>query len=114
MELCGSGHETIELDEDEAKKLIRDKRGTVHIVDAETKKILTNVRLDEDQALYIMEKIQGGSNIHRGSFFIRKDGKYFIYVPKTVAEDTSFPIKPGKVLVSFQVGKDKKELLIQQ
>jgi len=32
----------------------------------------------------------------RGSIFRRTDGKYFIYVPTRLVEDTAFPLKIGK------------------
>ena len=47
----------------------------------------------------------------KGSIFKRTDGKYFIYVPTRLAEDTSFPLKIGKpatkIQISFKPG-DKK------
>jgi hypothetical protein len=39
-----------------------------------------------------------------GSIFRRKDGKFFIYLPQDVAEDTAFPFQltsSQKVRVSF-------------
>jgi len=59
----------------------------------------------------------------RGRLFRRKDGKFLIYLPKDLAEDSMFPFKnmqPGKrggnlgtvVKVSFKSGK--KELLIEK
>jgi len=51
----------------------------------------------------------------RGRLFRRKDGKYLIYIPKDLAEDSMFPFKGADsifVKVSFKLG-DKK-LLIQQ
>jgi len=39
-----------------------------------------------------------------GSIFRRKDGKYFVYLPQAVAEDTSFPFEIHssiKVTVKF-------------
>ena len=55
-------------------------------------------------------------NQGRGSIFKRTDGKYFIYVPTKLAEDTAFPLKIGesatKINISFKPG-DKK-LTIEQ
>jgi len=55
---------------------------------------------------------------------MRKDGKYLIYVPKDLAEDSMFPFKnlelteegagaSEDVKISFKIG-GKKELLIQE
>jgi hypothetical protein len=47
-----------------------------------------------------------------GSIFKRKDGKYFVYLPLALAEDTSFPFsvtKSRKVKVSF---KPKEKRLV--
>jgi len=50
-------------------------------------------------------------NQARGSIFRRTDGKYFIYVPTRLVEDTAFPLKIGKhatkIWISFKPG-DKK------
>ncbi|MFC1507521.1 hypothetical protein ACFLQ6_10715 [Thermoproteota archaeon] len=50
-------------------------------------------------------------NQARGSIFRRTDGKYFIYVPTRLAEDTAFPLTIGesatKINISFKPG-DKK------
>jgi len=46
----------------------------------------------------------------RGRLFRRKDGKYLIYVPKDLAEDSMFPFKDAAsilVKVSFKIGDDK-------
>jgi hypothetical protein len=43
----------------------------------------------------------------RGRVFRRKDGKYLIYLPKDLAEDSMFPFKTEtsvKVKVSFDIG----------
>jgi flagellar motor switch/type III secretory pathway protein FliN len=60
----------------------------------------------------------------KGRLFRRKDGKYLIYIPKDVAEDSMFPFKefkPSKrsgrqdsipVKVSFKIGE--KTLTIEQ
>jgi hypothetical protein len=46
----------------------------------------------------------------KGRLFRRKDGKYLIYVPKDLAEDTMFPYKGAEsvfVKVSFKTGENK-------
>ena len=47
----------------------------------------------------------------KGSIFRRTDGKYFIYVPPRLVEDTAFPLKIGKhatkIMIKFKPG-DKK------
>ncbi|MCK5563263.1 hypothetical protein KAI30_03740 [Candidatus Bathyarchaeota archaeon] len=43
----------------------------------------------------------------KGRVFRRKDGKYLIYLPKDLAEDSMFPFKTEtsvKVKVSFEMG----------
>ena len=45
-----------------------------------------------------------------GRLFRRKDGKYLLYIPKDLAEDSMFPFKPNPeviVKISLKVG-DKK------
>jgi hypothetical protein len=52
----------------------------------------------------------------RGRLFRRKDGKYLIYLPKDLAEDSMFPFKGADsiyVNVSFKV-KGGKDLLIEK
>jgi hypothetical protein len=54
-------------------------------------------------------------NEGRGRLFRRKDGKYLIYLPKDLAEDSMFPFKGSDsmfVNVSFKLG-DKK-LVVKQ
>ena len=51
----------------------------------------------------------------KGRLFRRKDGKYLIYIPKDLAEDTMFPYKGADsvfVKVSFKTGEDR--LLIER
>ncbi|MCJ7560435.1 hypothetical protein MUO79_07430 [Candidatus Bathyarchaeota archaeon] len=51
----------------------------------------------------------------RGRLFRRKDGKYLIYIPKDLAEDSMFPFKGADsifVKVSFKLGDTK--LLIER
>ena len=54
-------------------------------------------------------------NEGRGRLFRRKDGKYLIYVPKDLAEDSMFPFKGSTSIalkISFKMGKE--ELLIEE
>jgi hypothetical protein len=54
-------------------------------------------------------------NEGRGRLFRRKDGKYLIYLPKDLAEDSMFPFKGSDsifVNVGFKLGDHK--LLIQE
>jgi hypothetical protein len=54
-------------------------------------------------------------NEGRGRLFRRKDGKYLIYLPKDLAEDSMFPFKGANsmfVKVSFKLGKT--DLLIEK
>ena len=58
-------------------------------------------------------------NEGKGRFFKRQDGKYLIYIPKDVAEDSMFPFKDFErakisgrfdtipVKVSFKLGEQK-------
>lgn len=49
-------------------------------------------------------------NEGKGRLFRRKDGKYLLYIPKDLAEDSMFPFKvtsAEKVKVSFQIGGKK-------
>jgi hypothetical protein len=46
----------------------------------------------------------------RGRLFRRKDGKYLVYLPKDLAEDSMFPFKGADsifVKVSFRLGDNK-------
>jgi len=46
----------------------------------------------------------------RGRLFRRKDGKFLIYIPKDLAEDSMFPFKGASsviVKVSFRLGDDR-------
>lgn len=48
-------------------------------------------------------------NEARGRLFKRKDGKYLIYVPVDLAEDSMFPFQTNSavpVKISFKVGDD--------
>jgi len=49
-------------------------------------------------------------NEARGRLFRRKDGKYLIYVPKDLAEDSMFPfqtLSSVMVKISFKIGEKK-------
>ena len=52
-------------------------------------------------------------NEENGTLFRRKDGKYFLYIPVYLAEDSMFPIKVTtsnpkvRVKISFKVGDNK-------
>ena len=49
-------------------------------------------------------------NKAKGRLFKRKDGKYLIYVPVDLAEDSMFPFKTNSavpVKISFEIGDNK-------
>ena len=51
----------------------------------------------------------------RGRLFRRKDGKFLIYLPKDLAEDSMFPFKGSDsifVKISFKLGDNK--LLVEK
>jgi hypothetical protein len=49
----------------------------------------------------------------KGSIFRRTDGKYFLYLPKHVVEDTSFPFKTESSLpVTVAIDLEEQRLLI--
>ena len=53
-------------------------------------------------------------NEGRGRLFRRKDGKYLIYLPKDLAEDSMFPFKESDsifVKISFKIGETSKILV---
>jgi hypothetical protein len=50
----------------------------------------------------------------KGRLFKRKDGKYLIYVPKDLAEDSMFPFKGEDsvfVKISFKIGGEEKLII---
>ena len=51
----------------------------------------------------------------KGRLFKRKDGKYLIYIPKSLAEDSMFPFKGEdvKVLISFKPGAAEMVLTVR-
>jgi hypothetical protein len=51
----------------------------------------------------------------RGRLFKRKDGKYLVYLPKDLAEDSMFPFKEADsifVKISFRLGDNS--LLVEK
>jgi len=49
-----------------------------------------------------------------GSIFRRKDGKYFVYLPKDLVEDTSFPFElSSSVKVRIKVKPGEKKIIIE-
>jgi hypothetical protein len=49
-------------------------------------------------------------NEAKGRLFKRKDGKYLVYVPVDLAEDSMFPFQTNSAIpvkISFKVGDDK-------
>jgi hypothetical protein len=53
-------------------------------------------------------------NEGRGRLFRRKDGKYLVYLPKDLAEDSMFPFKESDsifVKISFKIGETTKLLV---
>jgi len=52
-------------------------------------------------------------NEANGTLFRRRDGKYFLYIPVYLAEDSRFPVKATsanpkvRVKISFKVGDNK-------
>jgi hypothetical protein len=54
-------------------------------------------------------------NQGKGRLFKRKDGKYLVYIPKDLAEDSMFPFKGANsifVKVSFKLGDN--QLLVEK
>ena len=54
-------------------------------------------------------------NKAKGRLFQRKDGKYLLYLPKKLVEDSMFPFKINpslKVTVHFAIGENK--LIVEQ
>ena len=54
-------------------------------------------------------------NDGRGRLFKRKDGKYLVYLPKDLAEDSMFPFKDSDsifVKVTFRLGEGR--LLVER
>jgi hypothetical protein len=54
-------------------------------------------------------------NEKRGRLFRRKDGKYLIYLPKDLAEDSMFPFKgTGSIFVKVSFKLAGKNMLIEK
>jgi len=54
-------------------------------------------------------------NEGRGRLFRRKDGKFLIYIPKDLAEDSMFPFKgESSVLVKVTFKLNDEKLLIEK
>ena len=50
------------------------------------------------------------TNEAKGRLYRRKDGKYLLYLPRNIVEDSMFPFKVNpavKVKISFKVGDNK-------
>jgi hypothetical protein len=67
--------------------------------------------------LSVRIQIRGDTMVNegRGRLFRRKDGKYLIYLPKDLAEDSMFPFKGADsifVKVSFKLGG--KNILVEK
>ena len=67
--------------------------------------------------MFLFKRFQVLVNKGKGRLFRRKDGKYIIYVPKDLAEDTGFPIEMGversiPIEISFEVGD--KRLVVEK
>lgn len=52
----------------------------------------------------------------RGRLFRRKDGKYLIYLPKSLAEDSMFPFKGDSIpmKVSFNTDTRSQQLILEK
>ncbi|MCK5627820.1 hypothetical protein A3K80_02010 [Candidatus Bathyarchaeota archaeon RBG_13_38_9] len=51
----------------------------------------------------------------RGSIFTRKDGRYFVYLPKSLVEDTAFPFSmKSSVKVKISFDTKGKKLIIEK
>lgn len=51
----------------------------------------------------------------KGRLYKRKDGKYLIYLPKDLAEDSMFPFKvEGSVFVKVSFNRGEESLLVEK
>jgi hypothetical protein len=50
----------------------------------------------------------------KGRVFRRSDGKYLIYLPKDLAEDSMFPLKGDSVPVKISFKLGEKRLLVEK
>jgi hypothetical protein len=53
-------------------------------------------------------------NSGKGRLFRRKDGKFLIYLPKDLAEDSMFPFKGESTFVKVNFKPEKKTLQIEK
>jgi hypothetical protein len=54
-------------------------------------------------------------NVSRGSIFTRTDGRYFVYLPKSLVEDTAFPFSmKSSVKVKISFDTKSKKLIIEK
>jgi hypothetical protein len=63
----------------------------------------------------VNQAVTGMVSEGKGRLFKRKDGKYLVYIPKDLAEDSMFPFKGADsmfVKVSFELGDGK--LLVEK
>lgn len=58
--LTAKGDERLELSEEEAEQLCSLEQGRYFIVDAETQKVLNEIRLVEGQELMLIPRVAGG------------------------------------------------------
>ena len=50
-----------------------------------------------------------------GSIFRRKDGKYFVYLPKDLVEDTTFPFSlSSSVKVKISFNPELKRIIVEE
>ena len=50
-----------------------------------------------------------------GSIFRRKDGKYFVYLPKDLVEDTAFPFSlSSSVKVKISFNPELKRIIVEE
>ena len=54
-------------------------------------------------------------SVSRGSIFTRKDGRYFVYLPKSLVEDTAFPFPmKSSIKVNIRFDTKGKKLIIEK
>jgi len=54
------GHETVELSPKEAEQLIKAEQGRYFVVDAETRQVLREIKLEDGQELMLVPIVRGG------------------------------------------------------
>ena len=62
-----------------------------------------------------MQEVMNLVSQAKGRLFKRKDGKYLLYIPKDLAEDSMFPFKGEsvKVWISFKPGATERVLTVR-